>query len=81
MRRQQSQGQIKLDLGVVHVRALRMRAGFDGVDPRDVVMAALDQYMPNEIEQTRAKLSETGKGETAPASGQQTRKRSRKDED
>lgn len=78
MRRQQSQGQIKLDLGEAHVRALRMRAGLDGVDPRDVVIAALNAYMPREIEQARAKLAETSTGEAAPATERPARKRSPK---
>jgi hypothetical protein len=77
----QSQGRIKLDLGEAYTRALRMRAGLDGVDPRDVVIAALDAYMPDEIKQTRARLAETSTVKTTSSPSRPARKRSPKSDD
>lgn len=48
---------IKFDFPEVYVRAIRVRAGFDGVHQRDVVLAALDQYLAKELEETRARLA------------------------
>ena len=39
------------------VVAVRMRAGLDGVNPRDVVIAALDVYLRKEIQETRVRLT------------------------
>ena len=57
---EQKPAKMKLDLGEAQIRAVRMRAGLDGVDPRDVVIAALELYMPDEITAARAKLTKAG---------------------
>ena len=49
---------MRLDLPETYVRAIRVRAGLDGVDPRDVVTAALDGYLAADLELVRRRLAE-----------------------
>jgi hypothetical protein len=51
---------MKLDLPEVYTRAIRVRAGLDGVNPRDVVTAALDEYLAGEIALVKKRLGNEG---------------------
>ena len=60
---------MRLDLPGAYVRAIRVRAGLDDVDPRDVVTAALDGYLAAELELVRRRRAETDvPGGSPPAS-------------
>lgn len=66
---------MKLDLPEAYTRAIRVRAGLDGVNPRDVVMAALDVHLADELAQVKKRLGDDGPG---PAPPTRPRGRSRK---
>ncbi len=53
---------IKFDLPLAYTRAIRARAGIEGVFPRDVVMAALDAYLPKEIAEAKERMAQAGPG-------------------
>ncbi len=44
---------IKFDLPEEYIRAVRARAGIDNVNPRDVVVLALDQFLAKEVAEAR----------------------------
>ena len=52
---------IKFDLPEEYVRAVRVRAGFDNVNPRDIVMLALDKFLAKELGEVRQHLNATEK--------------------
>lgn len=43
-------------------RAIRSRAGIDGVSPADVIIAASQVYLSEEIEMARKRIQENGEG-------------------
>ncbi len=49
---------IKFDLPEVFARAIRSRAAVDGCNPRDVLAAAIESYLPKEIDECRQKFAE-----------------------
>lgn len=52
---------IKFDLPEEYVRAVRVRAGFDNVNPRDIVMLALDKLLAKELAEVRQHIGATEK--------------------
>ena len=48
---------MRFDLPEVYTRAIRVRAGLDGVNPRDVVTAALDVYLADELALVKKRLA------------------------
>lgn len=52
---------MKFDLPEAYVRAVRVRAGFDNVNPRDIVMLALDKFLAKELSEVRQHLNATEK--------------------
>lgn len=48
---------IKFDLPEEHVRAVRARAGIDNVNPRDIVVLALNSFLSKEIAEARQRMS------------------------
>lgn len=48
------------DLPEQYMRAIRARAGFDGVNPSEVVMAAIDRYLPEELAAAAARMAQSG---------------------
>lgn len=52
---------IKFDLPEEYVRAVRARAGIDNVNPRDVVVLALDQFLAKEVAEARQRMASAEK--------------------
>jgi hypothetical protein len=66
---------MKLDLPEVYTRAIRVRAGLDGVNPRDVVTAALDEYLADEIAQVKKWIGNEGPEPGGPAASPKRRRK------
>ncbi|MGE3407586.1 MAG: hypothetical protein AB7I37_12275 [Pirellulales bacterium] len=47
---------IKFDLPDAYARALRARAAYEGIYPRDVIIAALDVHLARELKEARGHL-------------------------
>ena len=50
---------IKFDLPEEYVRAVRARAGFENVNPRDIVMLALNGILGKELAEVRQRMGAT----------------------
>lgn len=55
---------IKFDLPNAYIRAINVRAAYYDLYPRDIVMEALDAYLPTELAEVRERI---GIQQSAPA--------------
>ncbi len=67
---------IKFDLPEAYARAVRARAAYDGVYPRDVVIAALDAYLGEEIALAKRRLAQAESSTSEPTKGRKKRETS-----
>jgi len=49
---------MRIDLADDFIRAVRARAGEDGVSPSDVIAAALEVYLRDELARVRSKIKQ-----------------------
>lgn len=66
---------MKLELPEDVIRAIRARAGFDNINPADVVTAACELYLREELAMVRARMT-AGTGERPKAKPRRGRKSS-----
>jgi hypothetical protein len=64
---------IKFDLPENYVRAIRARAAYDGVYPRDVVMAALEVHLAKELAEVQVRMKQAGPPAAGSGKGSRTK--------
>lgn len=62
---------IKFDLPPDYIRAIHVRAAYDGVYPRDLIMQSLDAFLSKELAEVRERM---GIQQSAPAKKRTSRK-------